>query len=304
MRRMAAAALVALAACGAERSAAPASPSSPPTPVPMTAPATPAPPASDFDVVRAMEHVRALGVDIGRREAGTPGDARAAEYLAGRLEELGLTAERRPFPLPQGGESWNVVGLPPGFDEASPYLLVGGHYDSLVGPGANDNATGVVAALEIARAVAERPAALPLAFVAFGAEERQPAPQRPHHVGSRHFVTSMSPEARANLVAYVNLDEVGGAGRIVCGRMSVGPTEGTERCLRTAASLGLEAHLRVTPDWSDNGSFLREGLNAGWLWTDDACCTHTPGDVFERVDAGYVERVGRIALGMVRSYEG
>lgn len=291
------------AACGTERSAPPTvTPTVTPTAAPTAAP-TPTPDVGDFGVDRAMEHVRALGADIGKRESGTPGDARAAAYIAGQIEELGWRAERRPFPLPQGGESWNVVGFPSGFDEGSRYLLVGAHYDSLRGPGANDNATGVGAALEIARAVAARSAALPVAFIAFGAEERQPAPGRPHHVGSREFVAGLSPEAKANLAAYVNIDEVGGAGRVVCGRMGVGPREGTERCLATAGQLGVEAFLRVTPDWSDNGSFLREGLNAAWLWTDDACCTHTPRDTIERVDRGYVERVGRVALAIVRSYD-
>lgn len=302
--------LVLAAACGAEGSAtstpAPTTPAPTPEPTAIVEPAsTPDAPLDpgEFDVTRATEHVRVLSVDIGRREAGTPGDARAADYIAGRIEALGWSVERRPFPLPQGGESWNVVGLPPGFDERSPYLLVGGHYDSLRGPGANDNATGIGVALEIARAVDGRPAALPVAFVAFGGEERQPAPGRPHHVGSQHFVPAMSPEARSNLVLYMNIDEVGGAGRIVCGRMSVGPREGTERCLRTAIRLGIEAWLSVTPDWSDNGSFLREGLNAAWLWTDDACCTHTPRDTFEKVDRTYVERVGAVALAILRSYE-
>ncbi len=250
-----------------------------------------------------MEHVRALAVEIGYRPAGTEGDGEAATYIAGRIEALGWRVERRPFSLPQGGESWNVVGIPPGFDERAPYLLIGGHYDSLNGPGANDNASGIGVALELVRELDERRAGLPVLFVAFGAEERQPTPDRPHHVGSRHYVSQMSADAKRNLVAMINVDMVGHGDTIICGRMSSGPREATDRCLARASELGIAVRERVTPDWSDNGSFLREGMNAAWVWTGELdCCYHNPRDTIDVVRSGDVERSGRLAMAIVRSY--
>jgi len=250
-----------------------------------------------------MDHVRAVGVEIGNRQAGTDGDRSTSSYVTREIEELGWRAEEQKFALPQGGESSNVIGRPPGFDENAPYLIVGAHRDSLRGPGVNDNATGVALSLEIARAVDARPAALPVMVIAFGAEERQPAGGRPHHIGSTHFVSQMSEQARRNLVALVNIDMVGRGDTIFCSRMSVGPTEGTERCVRLAKELDIAARERVTPDWSDNGSFLKEGMNAAWLWTgDDDCCIHSPRDTIDRVRPADVERSGRLALAIVRSY--
>jgi Zn-dependent M28 family amino/carboxypeptidase len=250
-----------------------------------------------------MDHVRALGAEIGYRQAGSEGDVKAARYIAEQIEMIGWEVAEQKFALPQGGESSNVIGKPPGFDERAPYLLVGGHRDSLRGPGANDNATGVALALEVARAVAARPAALPVVFIAFGAEERQPANGRPHHVGSRYFVSLMSEQQKRNLAALINLDMVGRGDLITCGHMSVGPTEGTERCVRLAEDLGIPARERVTPDWSDNGAFLTNGMNAAWLWTgDDPCCIHSPRDTLDRVRPEDVERSGRLALALVRSY--
>src|SRR5207245_146770 len=101
----------------------------------------------------------------GRRDAGLPGAARAADYIAGELTKIGWRTERQEFPLPQGGVSWNVRGFPSGFDDTKPYLLVGGHYDTLRGPGANDNGTGIATALDVVRALAVRPAPLPVGFV-------------------------------------------------------------------------------------------------------------------------------------------
>lgn len=42
----------------------------------------------------ALEHARALAEGIGPRGTGTDGEARAAEYVAGRLAEWGIAAER------------------------------------------------------------------------------------------------------------------------------------------------------------------------------------------------------------------
>jgi Zn-dependent M28 family amino/carboxypeptidase len=55
---------------------------------------------------------------------------------------------------------------------SQPPILIGAHYDAVPGsPGADDNATGVVAMLELARKFAETPARFPLRLVAFDMEE-------------------------------------------------------------------------------------------------------------------------------------
>ena len=252
-----------------------------------------------------MDHVRALAVEIGNRQAGTDGDRRAAAYIRERIERVGWDAKEQNFPLPQGGESTNVLGTPPGFDTSEPYLIVGGHRDTIGGPGANDNGTGVAAALEIVRMLDARPAPLPVMFIAFGAEERQPARNRPHHIGSVFYVSKMSDQARENLVAFVNLDMIGHGNPIICGRMTVGPRNGTQRCVRFAKDLGIAAEERVLPNWSDHGSFAAQGMNTAWLWTgEDRCCYHNPRDTIERVRPADVERSARLALTIVRSYTG
>jgi Zn-dependent M28 family amino/carboxypeptidase len=51
-------------------------------------------------------------------------------------------------------------------------ILIGAHYDAVPGtPGADDNATGVAALLELARAFASTPARYPIRLVAFDMEE-------------------------------------------------------------------------------------------------------------------------------------
>lgn len=65
----------------------------------------------------------------------------------------------------------NIVLNLPGL-AAEPPILIGAHYDAVPGsPGADDNATGVAALLELARIFAENPARYPLRLVAFDLEE-------------------------------------------------------------------------------------------------------------------------------------
>jgi hypothetical protein len=302
-------ALVVFAACGADQPAASPAPSASPTASPSaspspSAPASPTPFAERLDHDAVMDHVRALSVEIGLRNGGSDGEERASKYIAGRVARLGWNVERRPFPLPQGGESTNVVGIPPGFDERKPYVIVGGHYDSINGPGANDNATGIGAALEVIRAVDRRPGRIPVLFVAFGAEERQPTGDRDdHHIGSRFYVSKMSAAARRNLRAMVNLDMIGRGAVIQCPRMSTGPREGSDRCLRIAKELGFAAEPRVYPDWSDHGSFLREGMNASWVYTGNVqCCYHNPRDTIDEIHQEDLRRTETLSLAIVRSY--
>ena len=70
-----------------------------------------------------------------------------------------------------------ILNLPAASSEdpsetSPPPILVGAHYDALPGtPGADDNATGIAALLELARAIQAQPLRYPVRFVAFDLEE-------------------------------------------------------------------------------------------------------------------------------------
>jgi hypothetical protein len=74
----------------------------------------------------------------------------------------------------------NIYAQLPGYAQGAGILIIGAHYDSVTmdfnnasayAPGANDNASGVAALLEIARIMAQRPHRMTIMFVAFAAEE-------------------------------------------------------------------------------------------------------------------------------------
>ena len=94
---------------------------------------------------------RLAGV-IGERNVRNPENyAAAALFLEKSLDEMGYDVARQEYRA--GGQTCvNLAATVAGGDRADQIVVVGAHYDSLSGtPGANDNGTGVVATLAIAR---------------------------------------------------------------------------------------------------------------------------------------------------------
>ena len=102
---------------------------------------------------RLKTHVEALAKEP--RVPGTPAHERAMMYIARQLDAFDFTCI---LPL-QGrvrGTPWNVLTLPEPRKER-PVFVLGAHYDTVEGsPGADDNASGVAALLEVARLIGPR----------------------------------------------------------------------------------------------------------------------------------------------------
>lgn len=134
-----------------------------------------------------LEHIEFLtSARIAGRAAGTPQAKEVAEYIASKFEGYGLLplnsisflqsfelpAARPDYKMkggryiPQGSslrkEGNNVVGYLPAKRKDAGYIIVGAHYDHIGAhgekyyPGADDNASGVAAMMEIAKAFAKR----------------------------------------------------------------------------------------------------------------------------------------------------
>lgn len=207
MRRLAACALLVLAACGSERA-----PSAPPPP--SSAAAAPPPPEPTARE-RLERHVHAL-VALGGRAAGTPDELRAAAYGARELAAAGvepagtdvLEGGRWAMPVAWGRGSRNVVGRVRGAGRKPGSIVIGAHMDHLgvvggkVHPGADDNASGVAAVIEAARALVARRGELErdVLVVLFGAEEVG-------LVGSRAFVRARAADEK--VAAMINVDMLG-----------------------------------------------------------------------------------------------
>lgn len=91
----------------------------------------------------------------------------ARDYIVTQLTQNGWKSEAIPFP---GGI--NIIARQPYQDRKNGEILVGAHYDSIRGtPGADDNATGVAALLELSQIFQTYPAPKALTLAFFDLEE-------------------------------------------------------------------------------------------------------------------------------------
>lgn len=130
-------------------------------------------------------------------ERYTPADLQKTRvFITQTLTAAGWTVNEQLFDT-----GVNVVAERPGTDPNAGALLVGAHYDSVRGsPGADDNATGVVVALEVARLLGDLKTLRPLRIVLFDQEEAG-------LVGS--YAYAQRPENLKNLDGVVILEMLG-----------------------------------------------------------------------------------------------
>jgi Zn-dependent M28 family amino/carboxypeptidase len=117
-------------------------------------------------------HVQRLAGDIGERNMFHPQAlSRAAAYIEQTWQIQGYSVERQEYQT-RGETIANLAVSRAGTDPLAGIIVVGAHYDSVVGsPGANDNGTGVAALLEIARQLTARKLCRTVHLVAFVNEE-------------------------------------------------------------------------------------------------------------------------------------
>jgi hypothetical protein len=277
-------------------------------------------PGPGVDADRAIGHVAALTA-LGPRPDGSPAAARAADYIAHALEELGATVERVPVgaveipalrvlgrtlrgPLTVVSRDPDLVVRLGG---PGPALLFMAHYDTVPGsPGAVDNAAGVGALIELARALRAAPLRTPV-VIAF------PANEETHLAGSE--ILAARAAAAGDVAFALALDLVGGAGPL--------SLNGASRLIRARelrwlagaadrAGVALRAPLphRVVSRWwpelerSDHGPFTRRGIRAAHLYHRGQdgehidLAYHSARDTIARVERASVDELGRLLLAL------
>ena len=277
-----------------------AAPAQEPT-TPSVDPTPPAPPApAKFDDGRALKNITALA-KIGVRKSGTTNERLGADLIVLRLRAMGYEPEVRTFKLPNGATSRDVVARASG--ESTRVIILGAHMDSKKpSPGANDNASGCAALLEIARNVAGRDHYVSVEFVFFGAEEAVDKNPDHHHYGSRRYVKSMSAAQRKAVSGMISLDMIGVGSKLVTRTMGIGPKSLSNLLAARAKSSGFTLSYLRDPSkigYSDHEPFERIGIPVSWLeWRNDPNY-HTTRDTANRVSAAKVARAGQLVLDFV-----
>jgi hypothetical protein len=149
-----------------------------------------------------------LARDIGERNTLRPDAlAAAASFVEAELRAAGYAPERQGFTADRV-DCANVEAEHRGAGAPEEIVLVGAHYDSARGtPGANDDGTGVVALLALARAMAPTVTRRTVRFVAFVNEE--PPYFATKSMGSAVYA-ARSAERRERITAMLSLEMLGG----------------------------------------------------------------------------------------------
>ncbi|HEU0300096.1 MAG TPA: M20/M25/M40 family metallo-hydrolase [Longimicrobium sp.] len=307
--------VAALAACGAA-----ADPGAAPAPAAGSRAGTPAAAAATITADEMREHIAYLASDALRgRDTPSPGLDSAAAYLVREFQRLGLqdgvgngTFIQRFAPRGRGpAVAPNVVAVFPGADPAlrGEYVVLSAHMDHVgvgrpvrgdsIYNGADDDASGTSALLEVAEAFAalEQRPARSILFLGVSGEEQG-------LLGSHHFSENPTVPLQS-IVANVNIDMIGRNAPddvVVIGKnySSLGPL--VERvAAENPALLGLTASDDRWPGErfffrSDHFNFARKEIPAVFFFAGTHEDYHEPSDEVELIDADKAARVARMVF--------
>lgn len=280
-----------------------------------------------------LRHLQSL---VGERHPHSAPHAltHTAEYLAARLAEYGWATSGQPFRA-LGKSYFNILGVkwPPGRpakDGPAP-LLIGAHYDTVVGsPGADDNASGLAVLLEAADRLRHLVVARPVWLAAFCLEEHG-------LLGSRAFISGLKQTGQPvdgaivlECVGYasrdagsqrtppgvpISLPSIGNFLGMVGNEASRDLLATVERNARRVApntptiALAVPGRGESLPDVrrSDHAAFWDEGYRAVML-TDTANFRnphyHQPSDTLDTLDLDFLEGVSEIVVGCIEDLAG
>jgi len=282
--------------------------------------APPEPLESAFASVRRQDlarHINTLASDTLRgRSAGTDGGRAAGSYLVQQLRRIGIE------PAGADGDFYqefsekgfrNVVSVLPGSDPQlkDRYIVVGAHYDHVglgtkttslgglgqIHNGADDNASGTAAVLEVAEALAHTRGLAhrrSILFVFWDAEELG-------LLGSKHWTTHPTIPISSIDMA-LNVDMIG---RLRDQRLIVfGSRTGAGlRQLATGSNARLKQPLAMQFNWdlkanSDHHPFFAQGVPVLFLHTGLHENYHRPSDDADLIAYDGLETVTRLMVGL------
>lgn len=286
----------------------------------------------------AKAHVYFLASDeLEGRQAGHNGSRVAAQYIISHLRQLGIKPLDSSYVQPfeaysqerQKRKRWfvepdsvaglmnaahrclhlrNIIGMIPG-RRSSEYVVVGAHFDHVgmdvdldgdrIYNGADDNASGVSAALQIARAFTES-GVQPERNVVFAFWDGEEIGL----LGSRHFVQTCP--FLKDIKGYLNFDMIGRDNKPENPPYVVYFYTASHPVFGDWLKADIKKYgFRLDPDYrawerpvggSDNGSFARHDIPVIWYHTDGHPDYHLPSDEACRINYEKMTDITRAAF--------
>jgi Zn-dependent M28 family amino/carboxypeptidase len=283
-----------------------------------TAATLPAQSTGDAVTTRMMARLSALSADsMEGRRAGTPGSARARQWIIGELTAMGAKSVGASFAQPvvlparAGADTngANIVARIPGKKRDGQVIVISAHYDHLgvrngqIYNGADDDASGCVALLTIAERLLKSAPDHDVILAFFDNEEGG------MH-GSRTFVSSgIVPLEKIALD--VSLDMVArqdGKALWVSGLSHYPALKAITDVAAKSSAIPIKfghdtKDLPRGDDWtnsSDHAAFHAKGIPFLYLGVEDHPDYHKPGDDADKVDATFYRGAVEFAFAVVK----
>ena len=266
---------------------------------------------SQTNINTYLQEFEALGV----KRTGTTQNTNTFTWIKDKYTSFGYTT----FNFQE--HSWtsnnysskNLIVTKTGTLYPNKFVIVCGHFDSINGPGTNDNGSGTSIILELARILKDVPTDYSIKFIHFSGEEQG-------LLGSSRYVSQIvngtSPKMDIRVV--VNLDQVGGLAtkantKIYCDKDQSNPTSNN-----TAAALAVQELANCTTLYSALGvdfdpaestdyvPFQQNGEIITGFWEYEGGYNnpyvHTANDLYINMDPVYVYNVGKAAVGAIQHF--
>jgi hypothetical protein len=242
---------------------------------------------------------------LGEKASGTQALVETSNWLETRYESFGYSdITRQDFEF-RSHALQNIIVTKAGTAVADKVLVIGGHYDTVRGPGVNDNGSGVAVMLEVARVLAKIDTDVSIRFVNFAAEEAGLG-------GSRAYVEEIVVPQEMDILLMLNIDEVGGVAgatnnTVTCERDQRSPAGNDAASAAYTDSLAAltraytPLNTRIDRAYgSDYLPFQSAGyVITGFYEANRSRYPHTPNDVLENMDPEYVTQIARATVAAV-----
>ena len=219
----------------------------------------------------------------------------ARDNIRAELASFGLETHIETF-VHKGITGSNVVAELPGTTRPAEVYIIGAHYDSVNNPGADDDASGVAAVLEIARVLSQYDTDATIRFIAFDQEEVGLA-------GSDAYATLHSADDIRGMISIdmIAYDPDDSWQAMLYGR-TIAIKQSVAKALLEYA--GIPSTIKSRLDASDHAPFEWQGFHACMLTEDDTPpgnpCYHKWNDSVD--NPGYINYA--LAADMTRAVAG
>lgn len=248
----------------------------------------------------------------GVKTTGTTNNANALAWLKTKYASFGYTSSQiveDPFTF-ASTSSKNLIVTKTGTVYPNTFVIICGHFDTIAGPGVNDNGSGVSTILEIARILQNVPTEYSIKFINFSGEEQG-------LLGSEHYVDNVAnaTNPKMDIKVVFNIDQVGGvAGQINntirCDVDYYAPSFNNAASQIMANQLAQCVSLYSTLQTSFFGAFGSDYVPfhqdgyvvTGFYEFNESTKEHTPNDTYANMDPVFVFNVAKAAVGAAQHF--